>query len=258
MTTTPNRQKERIQRLVQILQERDKIHLQEAAVHLNVSAMTLRRDLQAGLAPLLLLGGYVVLDNKNSAISHYQISVQHMQRAQEKKQIARLAVPLIKEQETLFFDCGTTIPYIIQAIPNERHFTAICYSLNAFLALQEKPNCRAILCGGEFHASNTVFTPLGQQCELSLLRPSLAFISAAGVCLQQGVTCFNLNELMIKHLALQYAQTRVLVVDNSKFDQVRPAAIAPLQQFDQVITDSAPPTHYRDFLADHQIILRYP
>ena len=58
------------------------------------------------------------------------------------------------------FDCGTTTPWIIEAIDNELPFTAICYSLNTFLVLQEKPQCRVILCGGEFHASNAIFKPL--------------------------------------------------------------------------------------------------
>jgi DeoR/GlpR family transcriptional regulator of sugar metabolism len=35
----------------------------------------------------------------------------------------------------------------------------VCYSLNTFLALREKPECRVILCGGEFHASNAISNP---------------------------------------------------------------------------------------------------
>jgi DeoR family deoxyribose operon repressor len=49
-----------------------------------------------------------------------------------------------------FFDCGTTTPWIIDAIDDALPFTGVCYSLNTFLALQEKPQCRAILCGGSF------------------------------------------------------------------------------------------------------------
>jgi DeoR family deoxyribose operon repressor len=55
-------------------------------------------------------------------------------------------------------------------------FTAVCYSLNTFLALQEKPECRVILCGGEFHASNAIFKPLNLQDTLSNLCPDIAFI----------------------------------------------------------------------------------
>jgi DeoR family deoxyribose operon repressor len=100
-------------------------------------------------------------------------------------------------------------------------FTAVCYSLNTFLALQEKPECRVILCGGEFHASNAIFKPLNLQDTLSNLCPDIAFYSAAGVNVRQGATCFNLEELPVKHWALSAAQYHVLVVDHSKFGKVR-------------------------------------
>jgi DeoR family deoxyribose operon repressor len=82
----------------------------------------------------------------------------------------------VQAHQTIFFDCGTTTPWIIEAIDNELPFTAICYSLNTFLVLQEKPQCRVILCGGEFHASNAIFKPLDFQETLNNLCPDIAFI----------------------------------------------------------------------------------
>lgn len=99
----------------------------------------------------------------------------------------------------------------------------MCYSLNTFLALQEKPLCRAILCGGEFHASNAIFLPLSLQDTLSHLSPDIAYYSAAGIDCEQGATCYNLEELPVKHWAMNNARYHVLVVDHSKFGKVRPA-----------------------------------
>lgn len=77
-----------------------------------------------------------------------------------------MAATLVEPDQTLF-DCGTTTPWIIEAIDNEIPFTAVCYSLNTFLALKEKPHCRAFLCGGEFHASNAIFKPIDFQQTLN-------------------------------------------------------------------------------------------
>jgi DeoR/GlpR family transcriptional regulator of sugar metabolism len=44
----------------------------------------------------------------------------------------------------------------------------------------------------------------------------------------QGATCFNLEELPVKHWALNAAQYHVLVVDHSKFGKVRPARMGDL------------------------------
>lgn len=114
------------------------------------------------------------------------------------------------------FDCGTATPWIIDAIDNALPFTGVCYSLNTFLALQEKPQCRAILCGGEFHASNAIFKPLSLQDTLSHLYPDIAFYSAAGIDCAQGATCYNLEELPVKHWAMSSSRYHVLVVDHDR------------------------------------------
>lgn len=139
-----------------------------------------------------------------------------------------------------FFDCGTTTPWIIDAIDDALPFTGVCYSLNTFLALQEKPQCRAVLCGGEFHASNAIFMPLSLEDTLSHLSPDIAFYSAAGIDCEQGATCYNLEELPVKHWAMRHARYHVLVVDHSKFGKVRPARMGALAKFDVIASDICP------------------
>ena len=148
------RREERIGQLLQELKRSDKLHLKDAAALLGVSEMTIRRDLNNHSAPVVLLGGYIVLEPRSA--SHYLLSDQKSRLVEEKRRAAKLAATLVEPDQTLFFDCGTTTPWIIEAIDNEIPFTAVCYSLNTFLALKEKPHCRAFLCGGEFHASNAI------------------------------------------------------------------------------------------------------
>ncbi len=155
------------------------------------------------------------------------------------------------------FDCGTTTPWIIEAIDNEIPFTAVCYSLNTFLALKEKPHCRAFLCGGEFHASNAIFKPIDFQQTLNNFCPDIAFYSAAGVHVSKGATCFNLEELPVKHWAMSMAQKHVLVVDHSKFGKVRPARMGDLKRFDIVVSDCCPEDEYVKYAQTQRIKLMY-
>ncbi len=131
------RHEERIGQLLQELKRSDKLHLKDAAALLGVSEMTIRRDLNNHSAPVVLLGGYIVLEPRSA--SHYLLSDQKSRLVEEKRRAAKLAATLVEPDQTLFFDCGTTTPWIIEAIDNEIPFTAVCYSLNTFLALKEKP-----------------------------------------------------------------------------------------------------------------------
>ncbi|WLI78481.1 DNA-binding transcriptional repressor DeoR [Kosakonia sp. H02] len=249
------RRDERISQLLAALKRSDKLHLKEAATLLGVSEMTIRRDLSANSAPVVLLGGYIVLEPRSA--SHYLLSDQKNRLVDEKRRAATLAASLLQPHQMAFFDCGTTTPWIIDAIPHDLPFTGVCYSLNTFLALQEKKLCRAILCGGEFHASNAIFKPLNFNETLSNLRPDIAFYSAAGVHAQQGVTCFNLEELPVKHWAMASAQYHVLVVDHSKFGKVRAACMGPLNQFDVIVSDCRPDDDLLSAVKSQSITLMY-
>ena len=176
---------------------------------------------------------------------------------EEKRRAARHAAALLEAHQMAFFDCGTTTPWIIDAIDNALPFTGVCYSLNTFLALQEKPQCRAILCGGEFHASNAIFKPLSLQDTLSHLCPDIAFYSAAGIDCAQGATCYNLEELPVKHWAMSSARYHVLVVDHSKFGKVRPARMGDLSRFDVIASDVCPDEDLLALAKEKQISLLY-
>lgn len=63
------RREERIGQLLQELKRSDKLHLKDAAALLGVSEMTIRRDLNNHSAPVVLLGGYIVLEPRSA--SHY-------------------------------------------------------------------------------------------------------------------------------------------------------------------------------------------
>ena len=81
------RRDERIGQLLQALKRSDKLHLKEAATLLGVSEMTIRRDLNNHDAPVVLLGGYIVLEPRSA--NHYLISDQKSRLVDEKRRAAQ-------------------------------------------------------------------------------------------------------------------------------------------------------------------------
>ncbi len=131
------RRDERISQLIQALKRSDKLHLKEAAALLGVSEMTIRRDLNGHNGPVVLLGGYIVLEPRSA--THYLLSDQKTRLVDEN------AVPLVTLPRCLkpirwLFRLWDNHARIIDAIDNALPFTGVCYSLNTFLALQENPS----------------------------------------------------------------------------------------------------------------------
>lgn len=94
------RREERIGQLLQELKRSDKLHLKDAAALLGVSEMTIRRDLNNHSAPVVLLGGYIVLEPRSA--SHYLLSDQKSRLVEEKRRAAKLAATLVEPDQTSF------------------------------------------------------------------------------------------------------------------------------------------------------------
>lgn len=234
----------RIQQLAFLLKQMDKIHLRDAASILHVSEMTIRRDLVSEPGSLILLGGYIVKDPQRLNENSYFIFEQQSKNIAQKMQIGKLAAEQIKEGDIVFFDCGSTVPFIASQISDSLAFTALCCSINTFMVLQEKNQCQLILCGGHYSRDNAFLESLTLQHELDAICPSKAFISAAGIHHQKGVTCFNFSEARVKAKVMQKSQYNILVFDDSKINKVQKAYIGEIDQFDLVVCNSPLPEHF--------------
>lgn len=98
------KQKERIRRLMELLKKTDRIHLKDAARMLEVSVMTIRRDLhqEDEPLPLTLLGGYIVMVNKPAPSMPVIHDVPKNHR--DDLPIAILAAGMVNENDLIFFD----------------------------------------------------------------------------------------------------------------------------------------------------------
>jgi DeoR family transcriptional regulator, deoxyribose operon repressor len=243
-----SKKSDRIKLIQQALQDQKAIHLREMAALLDVSEMTLRRDLGRHTDQFRLLGGHITLAFDGTETSDYRVTEQDTRHVEEKRRIGKLAAAFIQPGDTVFFDCGTTIPFVLDFIPEELEFTAVCNSLNVLLKLQQKPNCTILLCGGTFHRKNQVFENRAETGILDGVRLTWAFVSAAGISQEFGVTCFNLNEVEVKQKVLRQARHCMLLADHSKFDTVRTAHFAALEDFQFVVSDKNIPRAYRDLI----------
>ncbi|WP_386689060.1 DNA-binding transcriptional repressor DeoR [Lonepinella sp. MS14437] len=235
----------RIQKLEFLIKQMDKIHLRDAADILNVSEMTIRRDLNSSTgSSVVLLGGYIVKDPQKSNENGYLIFEQETKHIAEKMQVGKLGAELIQENDVVFFDCGSTIPFIASQIPSSLKFTALCCSINTFLILQEKPNCEVILCGGHYSRHNSFLTPIQLSTELDAICTNKAFISAAGVDMHQGITCFSLDEAKTKQRAMAKTQRSILIFDHSKINKVQQAYVGDISQFDLFLCDKTLPEEF--------------
>jgi DeoR family transcriptional regulator, deoxyribose operon repressor len=229
----------RLARLQKLIEARGTVPLKEAAALLDVSTMTVRRDLAGGEAPLACLGAHIV-GSQPAAAAKYSLESERDQHASGKMLACRRAAELVRDGDSLFIDCGTTLPHLAEALPPGIALAVVCYSLNVASILARRPNTQLMVLGGLYHApAATFYSEEGVQY-LRRLGVDKAFISAAGVHAERGASCANFNEVPIKQAAIASAAESFLIVDESKLGRLKPAFFGPLDAFARIIVGGRP------------------
>lgn len=228
----------RLARLQEALAGGGTIHLREAARLCGVSEMTIRRDVAASDGAMTFLGGRLVMADNPQFAPVYDLDEQQGSHYLAKHRLCQCAASFIDEGDTLFIDCGTTLMPLVSLLSGFRDLTVVTYALNVANAVGGLPNVRLVLLGGVYHSSSQSFGSEEMLPAIQRLGINKAFISAAGVDLQRGVSCFHFHEVAPKQAAIDTAMQCILVADASKFGVVRPAYFARLDAFDVVVTDA--------------------
>ncbi|TVQ39716.1 MAG: DeoR/GlpR transcriptional regulator [Spirochaetaceae bacterium] len=243
------KKQQRLNRIIEMLQRENGLPIQTLSRHLGVSHMTVRRDLEQLVEQnqvKLIHGGVILVpgSDQQNGQSPYSLNTAETVRIEEKRRIGVLASGLIEPQDTLIIDSGSTTEFLARSVPADMRLTIICYALNIISATARLEQCRQVFAGGVMHENTLMFeSPEGIQL-VKRHRATKAFLSAAGVHADFGVTCLNAYERATKQAAIESSEQKILLVDSSKFGLIRSDYFAELGDFDAVVTDGAVSQEY--------------
>ena len=232
-----SRKAKRIIELSGALLERRVLHLKEAASLLNVSEMTVRRDVAEHPDQFGYLGGHIVPAAELDADVPYELARAADSHAAAKREACAHAAKHIGPGDTIFIDCGTTLLSLIDYVPDSYSITAVCYALNVAEKLTRRSNTNVVMLGGLYYPSSASFSGASGLETLDHLGINTAFISAAGVDLNRGASCAHFHEAPVKQKVISLAQRSFLVVDSSKIGKLKAAFFAPMDAFSSLISE---------------------
>jgi len=225
------------------------VYIKVLSERLKVSEMTIRRDLRElskDNIVSLIPGGAILKRNApiNTNEEKYFIQTAESLMLEEKIKISRKAASLVEPNDVIIMDTGSTTENIPKFIPENIPLTVICYTLNILFNVYENKNWKLIFPGGVFHDDTLMFERPEGVDMIKKIRANKAFISAAGVSEKLGVTCATNYEKETKKAVIESSDTKILLVDSSKFGKIKISYFADLTDFDVIITDKGIPKDY--------------
>lgn len=226
---------ERRRELRRLVQRQGYVSSRQVAEELQVSDMTIRRDLdqlaEQGLV-LRVVGGArrptgAPFDERATS------------RAAAKEQLAGTCAALFAEGlltpgMVVGLDAGTTVEHLAHRLPPG--VTVVTHSVPVMAACVERDDVVLVGLGGRYHAPTRSFGGPDTRAQLADLHLDLAVVSASALA-PRGLFCHDATEAETKRALLAVAATRLVVADAGKVGARAPVRIAPWDAVDLLVTD---------------------
>ena len=242
---------ERHKRIEQHLQEAEFASLEELSAKVGVSVSTVRRDvmrMEAGGVLKRTHGGARVVAPRSDEFSFAQRDTDNLEA---KEAVARACALLIRPNQTLILDAGTTIYRVARQLEGKVSHV-ITNSLPVANHYAADPNVEVVVSGGVVYPRLGVLVgPLAVET-FSKIHADVAIMSGGGVT-EEGVT--NSHGLLIdlQRAMIAAAQRVIFCFDHTKLGRRSVSHLCGLESIDTIVTDSLAPRELLDSLRAREV-----
>lgn len=250
---------ERIREMENYIGTRQVVTIPELCKKFKVSVNTVRRDLNVlenRDAIKKIYGGAQKKDRsdmQSDILSTY--TDRNVINAREKERVAKCAASLVRENEVIFIDTGTSTVPMLKYLSSVPHLTIVTNSVYILHSCLEFPQFTAIgLPGMLKHKTASL---VGDECLRSMNAYNIhtAFMAASAFSIEDGASNSSLEEFAIKKKVLLQSERHVLLLDSGKLDRSSLASFARADEFHAIILDKEPPKRYLQYCSEKQIDL---
>jgi len=239
--------------LIKLLKRRGYCSVVEMSQLLNVSQMTIRRDLHILHEKQIVevtYGGARFIASKQS---EPDFDIRTHEHLAEKQAIGKLAAKLfIEERDVIGIDSGSTTLEIVRNLPNIP-LTIVTHSLAAANVVAQNRRYSLIMLGGVLqHEANCLCGPQAIAA-LHTLYINKLFLSTSGLLPSDGLSCNNLPDAEVKQALISSARQTILCMDSSKVGRAFLARFATLNAIDILITDNGISNESREAIEQQQV-----
>jgi DeoR/GlpR family transcriptional regulator of sugar metabolism len=230
------------------VQATGRIKVADLASTMQVSEMTIRRDLEEleAKGALTRVHGGAVSNVSRSFEPGF--AARSMLRLDAKQRIGQAAAALVRDGETVIIDAGTTTLHVAQSLRRDLRIRALALSLFIADELADMPNVTLMIPGGQVRRYERSFVGPATTAMLEQLTFDTTFVTVGGVDPEAGFTEYEFDDALTKKAALGSARRKVVVADSTKLGAVAFVRLCQASDIDILVTDSAAPAGMLDAL----------
>ncbi len=205
---------------------------------LNVSSVTIRKDLKLLEDKNLLYRTHGGGTLSNPYTSDRPVNEKEKIQPGEKSRIGIAAAQLIQPNDCIIIASGTTVLSLAKNIRMQESLTVITAALNIATELIHQKGIELIQLGGIIRKSSSSVTGAYAEKILEDFSCSKLFLGVDGIDVEFGLTTTNMMEAQLNRKMIETAQKTIVLADSSKFGKRGFGKICRVEDIEQIITDS--------------------
>jgi len=209
----------RQQMIVNILNEREEIAVQELADLLEVTSATIRRELTllAEKGIVIRKHGYACLNN-HPAKDRSVFGIRLALHREEKLLIAQRAIQYLSvEDSSIILDSGTTTYAMAELLAKSKEDRRLSVITNGVPIVSCCPGNTNMICGGFVEEASLAVVGHTAEAYFDTILADVAFIGANGVLISEGPTVSSPFHMEIKRKMMSRAGRSLILIDPYKF-----------------------------------------
>jgi DeoR/GlpR family transcriptional regulator of sugar metabolism len=236
--------KERQRQIYRLIEEQRKATVTELADQLNVSQMTIRRDLQdiAAQGAIERVHGGAVTIGKGQLINRMPTLESRDEHADAKWRIGESVAGMVAEGETIFIGAGTTTLAVAEALKNRHNISVVTNALTVANTLASSEGITIMVTGGFLRSTNLSLVGYPGERNLQDIRANKVITGIRGIDPQYGLTSDDIQEMETNLAIMSISKTLIVVADHSKFGRVAASRTAPVSAASMIVTDTQAPS----------------
>jgi DeoR/GlpR family transcriptional regulator of sugar metabolism len=231
---------QRQRRLIDEVMARGSVSISELSMMLDVSVMTVHRDLDELQSQGFLRKSRGVATALSSSVLESVDGFRRNQQPEEKLELAAAAFAYIEPGQSILLDDSTTVVPLLEMLPQRTPLTVVSNSLGVTKAIAGVEGIILVTLGGEYVDWCNSFLGKMTLDAIQGLQVDLAIVSTAAII---GDSCFNQSQdtTAVKRAMMDVSEQRILLVDHTKFGRRALHRLSKLNDFDVVIVGSRTP-----------------
>ena len=246
---------ERIRLIKKVLLDEKSVDVSSLSSLLNVSEVTVRRDLEKLENENFLTrthGGAILNDESEEDPA---LAEDTDDFSEQRRQIAEIAIHLVADNDVIALNSGIINLYIAKKLSVRHNLTVLTNDIQIATELSANSTNHVIMPGGYLNSGTMRLSGKFAEENIRKFHVAKTFVEVNGVSMARGYTVQSIEDASIIKEFLNIANQHIMVCTYDAFDHIAFFPVAPISVAAKVITNPAIPENYKTFFFENNIQL---